>query len=99
VEQVDRWEGAIRAWNGRLDIGWGGEDRISGEPVLAALLALHPTATVTRWPDLGHYPQIEDPTTVGRLAARFISDSVGEALSHGDVSHRPGTPGLEVEDA
>lgn len=73
VEQADRWEGAIRRWRGRLDIGWGGLDRISGEPVLQALVALRPSAAVTRWPDLGHYPQIEDPATVGRLAARFVS--------------------------
>ena len=50
VEQADRWEGAIRDWRGRLAIGWGGRDRISGEPVLAALIALHPSAAVTRWP-------------------------------------------------
>ena len=73
VEQAGRWEGAIRDWRGRVDIGWGGLDRISGEPVLEALIALRPSATVTRWPDLGHYPQIENPATVGRLAARFVS--------------------------
>lgn len=73
VEQAVRWEGAIRDWRGRLDIGWGGLDRISGEPVLQALIALRPSAAVTRWPDLGHYPQIEDPATVGRLAAQLVS--------------------------
>ena len=27
---------------------------------------------MTRWPDLGHYPHIEDPAAVGRLAAQFV---------------------------
>lgn len=73
VEQAERWEGAIRDWRGRLDVGWGGQDRISGEPVLQALMTLRPSAAVTRWPDLGHYPHLEDATTVGRLAAQFVS--------------------------
>jgi pimeloyl-ACP methyl ester carboxylesterase len=41
---------------------------------LDAVLALRPTAPLTRLEDLGHYPQIEDPARVaealqGRLAA------------------------------
>jgi pimeloyl-ACP methyl ester carboxylesterase len=32
--------------------------------VLDAVLALRPNAPVTRFEDLGHYPQIEDPERV-----------------------------------
>ncbi|MFE1664358.1 alpha/beta fold hydrolase [Microbacterium sp. P02] len=71
VELADRWEGAIRNWPGRLSVGWGGQDHISGEPVLNAIISLNPRADVTRWPELGHFPQIEDPTAVGRLAVTF----------------------------
>lgn len=45
----------------------------AANPVPQTLIALHPSATVTRWLDLGHDPQIEDPATVGRLAAQFVS--------------------------
>jgi pimeloyl-ACP methyl ester carboxylesterase len=68
-----RWEGAIRDWPGRLDMGWGGLDSVSGLPVLNALIALDPAAGVTRWADLGHYPHIEDPTRVGDLVVKFVA--------------------------
>ena len=76
VEFADRWEGAIRDWSGRLTIGWGGQDSISGEPVLAAIISLNPRADVTRWPELGHYPQIEDPAAVSSLAVSFATTRV-----------------------
>ncbi|RFA10278.1 hypothetical protein B7R54_14470 [Subtercola boreus] len=76
VQLADRWEGAIRDWPGRLAVGWGGQDRISGQPVLDAILKLNPRADVTRWPDLGHFPQIEDPATVSSLAVAFATGPV-----------------------
>jgi pimeloyl-ACP methyl ester carboxylesterase len=39
-------------------------DPVATEAVLDAVLALRPGAPVTRFEDLGHYPQIEDPTRV-----------------------------------
>ena len=46
--------------------------------MLAALRELHPGVPVTEMPDLGHYPQLEDPERM----ARIVSDAVaGEALS------------------
>jgi pimeloyl-ACP methyl ester carboxylesterase len=41
-------------------------DPVATEAVLNAVLELRPQAPVTRFEDLGHYPQIEDP---GRVAA------------------------------
>jgi len=72
-----RWEGAMRNWRGHLDIGWGELDSISGKPVLEAVIGLVPSAEVTRWPDLGHYPHIEDPAAVAHLAARFVVGRLG----------------------
>lgn len=77
AELALRWEGAIRDWAGRLDIGWGDQDRVSGPPVLEAIIGLRPSTEVTRWPDLGHYPHIEDPATVAGLAVRFVAGRSG----------------------
>ena len=41
-------------------------DPVATEAVLDAVIALRPEAPVTRFEDVGHYPQIEDP---GRVAA------------------------------
>ena len=72
-----RWEGAIRNWPGRLGIGWGAVDSISGQPVLEAIIALNPSAEVTRWSGLGHYPHLEDSATVSRLAVNFVARQLG----------------------
>jgi pimeloyl-ACP methyl ester carboxylesterase len=62
---AERWHGALRDWEGRLQIAWGMLDPVATEQVLDAVLKLRPGAPVTRFEDLGHYPQIEDP---GRIA-------------------------------
>jgi pimeloyl-ACP methyl ester carboxylesterase len=62
---ADRWHGALRSWPKPLSIAWGMLDPVATERVLDAVLALRPAAPLTRFEDLGHYPQIEDP---GRVA-------------------------------
>jgi pimeloyl-ACP methyl ester carboxylesterase len=64
-KHADRWHGALRDWEKPLSLGWGMLDPVATEAVLDALIALRPSAPVTRFEDLGHYPQIEDP---GRVA-------------------------------
>jgi pimeloyl-ACP methyl ester carboxylesterase len=71
---ADRWHGALRDWQKPLYLAWGMLDPVATEQVLDAVLELRPSAPVTRFQDLGHYPQIEDPTRValavhGALAA------------------------------
>lgn len=63
---ADRWHGAIRDWPKPVSLAWGMLDPVATEAVLNAVLELRPQAPVTRFEDLGHYPQIEDP---GRVAA------------------------------
>ena len=42
------------------------------EDVLQAVLALRPRpAPLTRWPELGHYPQLEDPAAVAAAITAF----------------------------
>ena len=40
--------------------------------MLQAVLALRPNAPLTRWPALGHYPQLEDPAAVADLIRRIL---------------------------
>ncbi|HEX3563444.1 MAG TPA: alpha/beta hydrolase [Solirubrobacterales bacterium] len=65
-KHADRWHGAIRDWPKPVSLAWGMLDPVATEAVLNAVLELRPQAPVTRFEDLGHYPQIEDP---GRVAA------------------------------
>lgn len=62
-----RWHGALRDWPGRLELAWAGRDPVCVEAVLQAVLALRPHAPLTRLPELGHYPQIEDPARITAL--------------------------------
>jgi pimeloyl-ACP methyl ester carboxylesterase len=63
-KHADRWHGALRDWEKPLSLAWGMLDPVATEAVLDALTALRPGAPVTRFEDLGHYPQIEDPERV-----------------------------------
>jgi pimeloyl-ACP methyl ester carboxylesterase len=64
-KHADRWHGAIRDWEKPLSVAWGMLDPVATEQVLDAVITLRPEAPITRFEDLGHYPQIEDP---GRVA-------------------------------
>jgi pimeloyl-ACP methyl ester carboxylesterase len=61
---AERWHGAIRDWGKPLSLAWGMLDPVATENVLDAVLELRPEVPVTRFEDLGHYPQIEDPDRV-----------------------------------
>jgi pimeloyl-ACP methyl ester carboxylesterase len=67
---AERWHGALRSWPKPLSLAWGMLDPVATTNVLEAVLELRPQAPVTRFEDLGHYPQIEDPEQVaGALRA------------------------------
>ncbi len=61
VTYADRWHGAIRDWNKPLTFAWGMLDPVAGPEVLDGLRELRPHAPVIEFPELGHYPQVEDP--------------------------------------
>jgi pimeloyl-ACP methyl ester carboxylesterase len=61
---AERWYGALRNWPTPLSLVWGMLDPVATTNVLEAVLELRPQAPVTRFEDLGHYPQIEDPEQV-----------------------------------
>jgi pimeloyl-ACP methyl ester carboxylesterase len=72
VEYATRWHGALRDWPGRLELAWAGRDPICTEAVLHAVLALRPAAPLTRLPELGHYPQLEDPPAAVGVIETFV---------------------------
>ncbi|WP_235949370.1 alpha/beta fold hydrolase [Nocardia terrae] len=69
----DRWHNALRAWPGHLELAWATQDPICTEAVLQAVLTLRPTATLTRLPNLGHYPHLEDPNRTYTLIQRHAA--------------------------
>jgi pimeloyl-ACP methyl ester carboxylesterase len=69
---AERWHGAIRDFPKPVSVAWGMLDPVATERVLDAVLALRPAASLTRFNDLGHYPQMEDP---GRVAS-VLQDAI-----------------------
>jgi pimeloyl-ACP methyl ester carboxylesterase len=76
IEYADRWHGAIRDWPGRLELAWAGRDPVCVQAVLSAIIELRPKAPLTRWSELGHYPQLEDPALVAKTLAAFASPPI-----------------------
>jgi pimeloyl-ACP methyl ester carboxylesterase len=70
--RAQRWHGALRRWNGPLEIAWGMLDPVATPKVLQAVRELRPKAPLTEWEDLGHYPQIEDPERVDAVLRAVI---------------------------
>jgi pimeloyl-ACP methyl ester carboxylesterase len=68
--RADRWHGAVRDWRGDLSLVWGMQDPIATPDVLRGLRDLRPAAPTTELPDVGHYPQIEDPRAVAEAIRR-----------------------------
>ena len=50
-----RWHGALRDWEGPLELAWAMLDPIATGAVLDAVCELRPAAPVTRFEELGHY--------------------------------------------
>jgi pimeloyl-ACP methyl ester carboxylesterase len=72
VEHAERWHGAIRDWPGALSLVWGMRDPVATPDVLAALRDLRPGVPVTELPELGHYPQLEDPPRMAQVLREVI---------------------------
>jgi pimeloyl-ACP methyl ester carboxylesterase len=75
VRHARRWHGAVRDWEGALSFAWGLRDPVATVAVLDALTELRPAAPVERLPELGHYPQIEDPAAIAAALERALDRS------------------------
>ncbi len=60
---AERWHGAFRDWPGPLRLAWGMRDPVATTAVLGGLRELR-ECPVTELPELGHYPQIDDPEKI-----------------------------------
>jgi pimeloyl-ACP methyl ester carboxylesterase len=60
---TERWHGAFRDWPHPLRLAWGMRDPVATTAVLEGLRALR-DCPVTELPELGHYPQIDDPEKI-----------------------------------
>ena len=67
--QADRWHGAIRDWAGRLSSPGGCGTRSRRRPCSTRCWSCAPARRSTALPELGHYPQLEDPPAGGDRAA------------------------------
>ena len=72
--KADRWHGALRDWTPPLHLAWGMADPVATSRVLDGVRALRPHAPLTQFPELGHYPQIEEPRALaGVLQAAILA--------------------------
>jgi pimeloyl-ACP methyl ester carboxylesterase len=69
---AERWHGALRDWPGRLHLAWGMLDPVATTRVLDAVRELRPQAPLSELPELGHYPQLEDPTRLNSALQRAL---------------------------
>lgn len=69
---AELWHGAIQHWPGPMGFVWGLRDPVATTHVLDGLRELRPAAPVIELPDLGHYPQIEDPDAFTEAALSLL---------------------------
>ncbi|HMT05291.1 MAG: alpha/beta hydrolase [Solirubrobacterales bacterium] len=75
VIYADRWHGAVSRWQGDLNLAWGMQDPVAVPAILDGLLEMRPDLPVTRMPELGHYPQVEDPAQFAQVLDRSLAAS------------------------
>jgi pimeloyl-ACP methyl ester carboxylesterase len=68
-----RWHGAFRDWPGDLALAWGLRDPVATTNVLSGLRELRSGVPVIELPQLGHYPQIEDPAAIAAAVSNVLS--------------------------
>jgi pimeloyl-ACP methyl ester carboxylesterase len=67
-----RWIGALERLDVPALIAWGARDPVAVLAIAERLAAEIPGAKLVTWPDLGHYPQVEDPARVASVVAPFL---------------------------
>lgn len=73
VRYAARWRGALGRWPGRLVFAWGLADPYSGANMLHGVRNLRPRAQFVEFPELGHYPHLEDPAAVLEVIGAFAA--------------------------
>lgn len=68
-----RWIGALERLDIPALIAWGERDPVAKVAIGERLARETPSADLTTWPDLGHYPQVEEPERVATAVAEFFA--------------------------
>jgi pimeloyl-ACP methyl ester carboxylesterase len=66
-----RWIGALERLDVPALVAWGRKDPVAVMAIADALASEIPRAERETWPELGHYPQVEDPRTVMSTLGSF----------------------------
>lgn len=66
-----RWVGALARVDIPTLVAWGEQDPVAVLAIAERLARETPRAQLVTWPELGHYPQIEDPIAVAATLADF----------------------------
>jgi pimeloyl-ACP methyl ester carboxylesterase len=72
AQHHSRWEAALAAWKGPLQLIWGLDDPVSGRHVLELAVPMLPRANVTQLDGVGHFPQTEAPEAVAMAIRAFL---------------------------
>ncbi|MBI2388337.1 MAG: alpha/beta hydrolase [Deltaproteobacteria bacterium] len=66
-----RWIGALERLDVPTLVAWGERDPVAVLAIARALAGEIPGARLRTWPELGHWPQLEDPSRVARTVESF----------------------------
>lgn len=69
---AERWTDSLVGFSGDLAVLWGELDTVAVPAMVDRLAGLRPDTRVTRWPDVGHWPQIEVPERVAAEVQRIF---------------------------
>ena len=67
----DRWIGALERLDVPTLVAWGERDPVAVLAIAHALAKEIPGAELRTWPELGHWPQLEDPSRVATTIEAF----------------------------
>ena len=71
-DNAEAWAAALERTDRPLLFAWGDADPISGEHMVAEVRRRLPRARIESRPDIGHYPQLEDPGWVATALTEFL---------------------------
>ena len=71
-EHEDRWVGALKFAEKRIGLINGAFDPVSGEHAFKRWVGYLPDANAYLLPDIGHYPQLEAPDDVAKIALEWL---------------------------
>ncbi len=75
IVNAERWHGALGEWPGELHYVWGLKDPVATTVMFEAVKKIRPQAPATPLPELGHYPQLEDPPQIAEAVRDLVASA------------------------